>query len=142
MKFSEAIKRKGVYIGIMMIVLGIFMMISSRIERNSLVEEHPFLQYTEAQIEKKRVDLMMMDDGIDTPKKSAIRKMLKDNDSLNSDDRLTLRIRYGRTGMSFWAGLLILLAGVGSAVIFFLKERQIQSIIREDEQDESGHGER
>ena len=125
MHWKDALKKRGILISVLMVVLGIYMSISAKIESRGLEKEHPFVQYSVAEIEQMKIE-----------KATGERTDLPNLDeNLSSDERLTLRIRYGRSKMSFWAGIVLIVLGAVLTVVFYLKEARLAAILDEHEKE-------
>ena len=133
MKFSDALKSKGVFIGLLMIVLGLYMTAAAAWEQNSLKKQYPLIDKSSSELHQMR-----MKEILDTEGAATDREMQKELELRTKKDVATLHIRYSRAGMSFWAGIVIFVLGIGVAVIYFFKEKALYDLLKDEDGDTSG----
>lgn len=132
MKFSDALKSKGVFIGLLMIVLGLYMTGSAAWEQSSLKKQYPLIDKSSTELHQMRMKEILDTEG------AVDKDMQKELELRTKKDVATLHIRYSRAGMSYWAGIVIFMLGIGVAVIYFFKEKALHDLLKDDDPNTSG----
>jgi|GEM_PF-2789498 len=125
MKLSDAIKSKGVFVGLLMIVLGLYMTVSAAWQQSSLKEQYPLIDKSSSELHQIRMQEIMGDEKLSPD-------MQKELDLRTKKDVATLRIRYTRAGMSYYAGMVIFVLGFLVALIYYFKEKRLHDLLEDD----------